>query len=491
MKSAFVKSVAAAIAGGVFAFAATASDTVSETMDDALTFDSATASLDHRKMTVSGVLSNFCGEASVTLWVGESNDVGKMAQVGDKQAVSADGDGSFSFACQLDSFYKTYYWQLRAEDVTSGLTVTNTATTAVKSAYPKDSTTYTMKDGVDGSWDDAANWDNNAGGDCIGYPHNSDTIAAFAANRKGRLLLTTKRTINQLNVTGANAEVTLAQGGADTNATMLSCNSFAVSGERCRLTLDGVAFKPGTDKPYLGKYSTLSLTNGACIFRTFTVFNSQRLGTVEVADKSWLGIRFFDFGPGTIVVNDATLCIASAKASESSGMEAFGGGVSLGTNAVFRFMGKSPQLLFGGPLPWLASHQDKAAFTFEFEVPAGGYESAPIRATNPKDEFTRKFGAGHLAETSSMPEGVVKGFARVVVSTNSPALKSSKTLTAVPLISWPKGGISLDFVKEFEVPDKGKRGNAFVWGDYLESDPTVPQTLGVTLVGCGMMLIFR
>ena len=99
--------------------------------------------------------------------------------------------------------------------------------------------------------------------------------------------------------------------------------------------------------------------------------------------------------------------------------------------------------------------------------------AAPFQASNPSDGFSRKMGG---AQDSAC---TVRALLAVNVSTNSPALKSAKGVRATPLVSWPKAGISLDFVKEGFLPKTSC--DSFVWGDYLESAPTTPTTLSLTL----------
>ena len=434
-------------------------------------------SANHRKLTVKGALKDLgmTGETTITLWAGTSNDPTTFVQIGGPVKVSTD---AFTISGSLEKFYTTYYWQVRTTNVSASGATTNTPARASSdgNVYPKDTATYTMKDGADGNWNDPACWDDNANGDCLGIPSSSDASVSFAANRKGRLVLT-----NNLNkaiyVSGENADVTIVSAGG----TQRTITSFSVTGTRAHLTLDGVKFTSVDGGLVLGQQAMLSVTNGANISTTLTVRNLQG-GTIEVADKSTLKIRYYDFGPGTTTVNDAT-------------MEVIGGIISFhadantslfGTNAVFRYLGKSPLLKLSHTTPWLYSQipnktkTTAVALTFEYEVPVGGYETAPFQASSPSDGFTRKLGGANGDTIDGVVEdGKVRASLTVNVSTNSPALKSAKGVTATPLISWPKAGISLDFVKEGFLPKASR--DSFVWGDYLESDPTTPTTLSLTL----------
>ena len=442
--------------------ASSASEVAEVAMSAAAKFDGTpNSSANRRKVTVTGNLADLgCGDApALTLWVGEKNDEASLAK---SDAVVTLSGKSYSASHTVDAFEKDYWCQIRATNTTAGATAGFEAKSALVKCHTKDTAIYTMKDGADGNWNDPACWEDNANGDCLGSPSSSSASVSFAANRKGRLVLTNN--LNKaISVSGENADVTIVSAGG----TQRTITSFNVTGTRAHLTLDGVKYSGGglNFGAAIGQQATLTVTNGANLSMSPTIQN-LRGGTIEVADKSTLKVLYYDFGPGTTTINDATMEV-------TGGIISFNGSsnTSLGTNAVFRYLGKSPLLKLSHATPWLHSQLSAVALTFEYEVPVGGYETAPFQVSNPSDGFSRKLGADD--------SGTVRAFLAVNVRADSPALKSAKGVTATPLISWPKAGISLDFVKEGSLPKASR--DSFVWGDYLESDPTTPTTLSLTL----------
>ncbi len=427
----------------------------SVTMSSAAVFASAASAVSRRTVTFTGRLGDIGANNSseVSLYVGSENDENSLVQVEDTITVTSVGD--FSIKHTFDEFEKTYYWQFRAVNQTTGGTSDFETRTEVVSCKTLDSTTYTWKNGLSaGHWSDPNCWENNQGGDCLSFPQTTAATVSFASGTKATITLDSERTIGYLKLTAGNTDITFVNGGASTNENKVTINSLELKGNRDRVVFDGVAIvaKNGLE---IGTGTQVILQNGA----NFHCANlTHKLGGfVSLFEDSWFSFNELYFGGGEILINDSTLV---SRYTVRLGDSVVGGRV--------RFEGTHPL--------WYHAHKDanfsstlaNANVQLDFLVPVGGFDAPPIQAIS---TISRQMGndgnnAGKCAIT-------------VNVLDESPANYADETI-ASPLISWEKG-ISQTMILEGNLPkDNGVASDdAFVW----DAENSPPKTLAVSITG--------
>lgn len=354
--------------------------------------------------------------------------------------------------------------------------------------------TYTWNSDIAlGYWTEPSNWTSSGG---TTYPSSGD-VAAFIAGSTAEVMLTNKISVYQISV-GKGADVTVRTAdGVSTNDTKFTVSSFSCA--NAHLTFDRVALSQFSNRQTLSERMFFSLVNGACLCVNQLVVMSGQ--TVEVAEGSFMQMLYYDVGSCTTIVDNATILVTGGVGSFSGNHGT--GYKSYGTNAVYRFKGKSPLFMVGDSgdnnAPWFVSDLDGVANIFEFEIPSGGFMDAPFQSSNAKRGFLRPLG-GAWNQSASGPFSVGKAYMSVRVLESSPALQRGQpSLKGVPLIRWTSGGIYTNFVDEaaFVMPD-ALRGNRLSWGGWVDctwtSDgfATLPRTLSATIVGRrGMTVILR
>ena len=433
---------------------------VAATLSAAPVFASSSSAVTRRTVAFTGAFSDpgMAGSATVTLYVGPQS-AAETDLVAVEEPVTVTGTSSFTITHVFPDFETTYKWQFRATATSAGGTSTLETRTAVATCKTLDTTTYTWKSAVhSGNWSDAANWSNNQGGDCLGYPQSAAATAVFPATAEAEVAFTQALTIGTLNC-AAGPVVTFTQGGASTNATKLTASAVtwhnnASSGGS--ITLDGVAIASLGGDTSLDSYRALRLVNGANL-HIAAIFGQQARNEVLVADGSFLSCNCTYFGGGTLTISNATFWTRGDN--NLVGRNAAGGHIVFqGERPVFRH-DKTDKSFYSA----IAS----ANVQLDFLVPVGGYAAAPIQAKATPSYYMGNNGnnAGSCALT-------------VNVLDESPANYADATITS-PLISWPKG-ISKTMVLEGHLPAYGATtDDAFVWGDAT----SYPKTLSVTIVG--------
>ena len=444
-----------AVSGGQISL----SPAVAVAMKAAPVFASSSAStITRRTVTFTGRFSDpgMAGAASVTLYAGPST-AAEEDLVAVEPAVTVAGTSSFTVTHTFPAVGTTYKWQLRAVATSAGATATRETRTAVASVGTLDTTTYTWKTSVaSGNWSDPANWTDNQGGDCLGYPKTADATAVFPADTDANVVFTEKLTIGSLNL-AAGPTVTFSQGGASTNATKLTANTMTWhnnSSSGGTITLDSVAIASTSGDTLIDIRRALRLVNGSNLHFA-GVFGQQALNTVVVADGSYLSCNGTYFGGGTLVISNATFW---TRSHDYVGRNRTGGHVV--------FQGDHPLWYHANKDGYFYSVIANANVQLDFLVPAGGYASAPLRAISTQAYYmgNNKSSDGSCALT-------------VNVLDESPANFVDGTVTT-RLISWPKG-INTNMVLAGHLPAYGAMtDDAFVWGS-----GTYPTTLDVTING--------
>ena len=455
-----------AVSGG----SVSVSPAVPATLAAAPAFHSASSSVVRRAVTFTGRLSDpgMAGSAVVTLYVGPST-AAEDDLVAVESPVTVTDTSAFTITHTFPAVGVTHKWQLRAVATAAGATTNLETRTAVASVTTLDTTTYTWKTSVaSGNWSDPANWTDNQGGDCLGYPQTPAATAVFPLGTEANVAFTEKLTIAKLDCADQPI-VTFSQGGASTNATQLTAaaitwhNNTSLGGS---ITLDGVAIASTGGDTYIDLYRTLRLVNGANLHLA-GLFGQQASNEVVVADGSWFSCNGTYFGGGTLVISNSTFW---TRSTDQVGRNRVGGRVV--------FLGEHPVWYHANKDGYFFSSIANADVQLDFSVPAGGYATPPLRAISTQAYYLgyNKNSAGSCALT-------------VNVLDESPANFTDETISTT-LVSWPNKGIAKTMLRTGHLPeDQGAAtDDAFVWGDATD----YPKTLSVTINGhshAGQLLV--
>ncbi|MDY3229578.1 MAG: LamG-like jellyroll fold domain-containing protein [Kiritimatiellia bacterium] len=440
----------------------TRSQTKRVTMAGAPAFGSVSAGVERRTVTFRGRLTDAgMGDvATVSLWVGESDDADTFKQSGeelDKQG------GEFSFEHTFPDFERTYYWQFRAVSTSAGGTAVVTTRTDVASCTTADTATYTWKGGADDKWETRANWE-NSGGDVLGYPNGTQTTVNFPADTKARIVLSAATSVGTLNLKKEGIEVTLARAdglGAEDAKPKLSVKSaLTLTGARLRLVLDGVALE-SPDTSLSVSDGEVQLSNGAR-WDVGTLDNDKG-GRLLLGPGTFLSCANYRFGGGLTEIDNATL---EVRGSAVLGKSVTGGKIRfVGTHPAFRCSAKTAQV---------RSDLEGANVRLEFAVPVGGYETPPFVNDNADPDCIM----GYNGSTKRLWPITVD------VARDSPAALDRQKMTTT-LISWGKG-----ICPEIIQPAAKPGANAtFVWSEEKEGEN--PVSLGVSLIPTGFIILVR
>ena len=448
-----VHAVVQAVSGGSIS----CSSSATATMEAAPTFYSSSSAVNRRAVTFTGQFFDpgMTGAAVVTLYAGPSTAT-EADLVAVEPAVTVSDTSPFAITHTFPAVETTYKWQLRAVAASAGATTNLETRTAVASVATLDTTTYTWKTSVtSGNWSDPANWTDNQGGDCLGYPQTAAATALFPLDTDANVVFTEALTVGTVNLSAAGLDITFSQGGASTNATKLTTGTLNLNGARGAVTLDNVAIASSAHIT-LGERRALSLVNGANLHTTVYLYH-QVSNTVLVADNSLLSCDWMYFGGGSLTISNATLW---TRGHNYIGANRTGGRVLIA--------GEHPFWYHAGPSACFCSTLANANAQIDFLVPVGGFATAPIRAVS-----TEKYYMGNNSDKAGACPLTVN------VLDESPANYADATITS-PLIDWTKG-INKTRILTGHLPvDQGAAtDDAFVWGDASD----YPKTLSVTING--------
>ena len=316
---------------------------------------------------------------------------------------------------------------------------------------------------ADGSrnWSDCANW-KVSGKQAESYPSVAADTVEFPAGTETRVMLDGDYSIGTINLSASDISVTLV--GADAETCRLTTAACKWLGTNSKLILDGVYFSRVQDiAPPAG--GAIILRNQA-IWQLNNLYYSTSDSVLEITEGSEVRAGILRFGSGArIVIDDATLTLTGEV---QAGYSVKGGSIV--------FKGKHPLLKVPSSGKFY-SNLSNAGVTLDFEVPAGGFDEAPIK------------GAGSQSNAFYSDAKSAGNLMRILDS--SPALWEEATIDQ-PLVSWPgTTGITIANVKFGEI-ETASKGSVFQYADEA-AEPYVwtaaasasgkPQTLGIHLVG--------
>ena len=433
------------------------------TTAQAAAIESATAVVSRRTVTFSGDLEDRgMGEsATVSLWVGETNDAETFVQAGEELDVQG---GAFSFTHVFPEFERTHYWQFRAVSTSAGETAVVTTRTAVASCTTADTATYTWNGGTDDDWENPANW-GNSGGDVLGYPNGTQTTVQFPAGTKAQFVLRKAMSVGTLNLDKQDCEVTFARAaGQEAQDVQLSVDKqLRITGARLRLALDGVALRsPGLR--FSASEGDVRLSNGANWYLSGRLENMDG-GELWLGPGTSLSCSDYWFGGGLTVIDDATF---EVRASVRLGTFMDGGKI--------RFVGTQPAFRCTLRNALVYSDRETANVRLEFELPVGGYATPPFVNTSANPDYI----LGYNGNNKRLWPITVD------IARDSPAaIGLQKTNTT--LISWGKG-----ICPEIIQPASQPGANAeFVWSEETVGNNAYPVSLSVRLVPTGFIIRVR
>ncbi len=429
----------------------------SVTMSSAAVFGGASSSVNRRTVTFTGSFKDLGADnrSTVTLYVGEENNADALVAVESVVVAAATGN-SFSITHTFDTYEKTYYYQLRAVNETTGKTAQIETRTAVASCKTIDSAVYTWKDSVaSGNWNDPANWTDDNGGDSLGYPTTAGSTATFNRLSTAEVILDGVCTIGTLDLSSSEINVTFkCADGMTTNNTLLTVSAFKGVGPLSQVTLDGAALKAGNVEFENGE---MTLKNAANFY--LGDFKNEKSGKLTILSDSWFSCGTLSVGGlSEIVINDATLYSRSNSY------------IGNGTNdkCDLRFEGKKPRWYHSYKSANFQSGRQWSSPQLNFLVPIGGYDAAPITCVADQNNYFGSTGANNGQYVM-----------RVNVLDESPANSVDGTITT-ELISWTKG-INTNKVYCSSLPlsaGQTESDDAFILGE-----GEYPTTLSVTING--------
>ena len=418
----------------------------SVTMANAAVFGSSSAAITvKRVMTVTAQMKDLgmTGETTVELWVGE--DAGSLVKV--DSVVVTNANETFTLTNELAQYETPHVWQLKAVNVSAGQTADATTPTATASITANDKATYTWTGaGADNKWSNPDNWEDDKDGDCLGYPYVATATAKFTDDATVDVDVTTQ--VSFLNVGVVNKTVTFVS--VTVPDAVLSAGSMTWPGAGGRWVLDGASFTIPGYNVWPVANSTIVLTNAASMTVNGSIYVNQANTKFLLFGRSTLtAASIYGANGRSIVVDDSTVTV--------TGDEYLGS--SAGAMSVL-FKGKNPRWVHTGTGQFYVGSAT-ATVQFDFDVPVGGFTSAPIVASVATSKYMLE-GSSPLVTFNVLPD--------------SPAARVDETITT-DLICWPKGVLKSK-VDLGTLPAE-KPGNEFVWSDATE----YPTNLAVTIVG--------
>ena len=347
----------------------------------------------HRTVTASTSVSQLANETGYTtrlaLYAGNENSEASLERISTQPVAT---QGSYSAEWTADRIGYDYYCMFKLETLNEKGEVSFVENSPIVKFTTVDNTTYTWKakNGVwDGIWSDPEHWQDDAGGDCFGYPATKDAGAVFSVGTVATVTLDADRSIRSLDMSGDNLELTFVNASnvsTDNKLSVvggISVGGFNAGGTGGQIVLDGVNIS-ATSWSSMGKVRrTVSLVNGA-MFKT-------SYGTRVQGSNVWLKVsgkssyttdNLFISGAGDydggVLIDDSALV--------SDGI-IFGADNAAGKPCAIRFVGNNPTWKPRGNL----TVANNNPLRLEFDVPAKGFAEPPIQITK----------AGSVAFTAS------------------------------------------------------------------------------------------
>ena len=342
-------------------------------------FKSQSATVSNRVMTVTASMADvgMLGKTMVELWVGEQG--GTLVKVAGPVEVTAVVQ-NFTLTYELPKYETPYTWQLRASNSSVGGTVNPTTESEQKSQAAPDSATYTWTGaGADNKWRTAANWSDDKGGDCLGYPQTKNATAKFMPETTTTVEVDRDVTCGVLSMNDVGVNVTMtSESGRKLAVQNLRLFSGGKALDPTVKVFDGVKMSAPASQVFVGNGSRVILRNGAeleckdyCMAFDGSVFNGC------------VGTNLTVVGAGCKLKVEALAKLASETTCVVSN-----GTLEVGGNLVFNCATDGGTLRIEGDHPLVRVAKDVQSTNeprmltgsggIVFDIPEGGYQSVPI-----------------------------------------------------------------------------------------------------------------
>ena len=429
------------------------------------------------------------GIATLTLLVG--NDADSLAEVATIDV--DDADRGFSIVYTVPAVERTYAWTIRSVNESAGGSVCWTNTFPVGSILVEDAAHYVWTGAAGtGRWCDSGNWQALRSStsqvpidpeDCVGYPCADQASVSFPRDTTAVVDVDADVTMGKFMQNEPGANITFSSTSGKTLTLRLGC-ALGVKEEvpSVALTFDGLKVVSQAD---------VNIGNGcAVIFRNGAEISCSRYimrfdgGTFN----GGTGTNLTVVGAGCKIKTTDTIMLASGAECVVSN-----GALEVGKNLLFncetdggklRLEGDRPRVVVNGECRSTSEpRQLTASGGIVFDIPQGGYQSAPIVIQS----ATSSFGGTDAQACQPLHVNVVM---------KSGAYRNPKTIV-YPLLS-TMGTINTARQTFGEL--KRPQTSAFVYAEAADKPvwqtrdellPTAaPQLFGVRLGGAGGLVIF-
>ncbi len=346
-------------------------------------FASSSSSVNQRKVTFTGDLSDLGANtnATVTLYVGTKNNAASLEPV--ETPVTRTATGSFTIPHTFADFEKTYYWQFRAVATTAGGNAITTVT-SVASCKTQDKTTYTWQavDGKwNGNWNDTAHWANNKNGDCLGYPQSENATADFkdcTTNNPVVVAVNGKYKIGELKYYGSgSSDITFA--GTSTNESSLTASVTYSTGIQANSKAEFRDMTVTRTGDWDFQRNKAAATN--ILVRFSNVYSSGGMmgmsaafSRLEFIDSEITCSSRFNFGS-----SNSVLLVSNSKFTVNGNDFHFGADVGIKGPVEMIISGKDSKI--SANKFYVYGHSDGYDATITLMVPVGGFAEAPLQQT--------------------------------------------------------------------------------------------------------------
>lgn len=362
--------------------------------------------------------------AIYTVFFGTENDNAACTMQAPETAVTAQSTPSVTWVapeCEKD-----YYFFMRVITRDLGGNVVGVSDSALMKVHTLDASKYTWIGGSTGFWDDPANWSSDKGTDCIGYPNSTASAVCFPEGCRATIHLRGPIKARP-QFTNPNLAVTITPvAGLDRADCPLACGNITMNSAciNSHIVFDNtiVTCSNGGLTPYATTTVTLRNTD-------------WRQSNAECKHYYGGRIECVDDTSFTITDNALRMCGDSVFVLSNSTVTAehtfqLGGGGTAGGHVIFQ--GERPLLYIrqnNSSQPFNNGSATMGA-SFDFEIPAGGYASAPVQCYSSR---TIAFMSGSLSPLT------------INVTADRQAIAALNGTTQ-PLVAWTSCGIATNLV---------------------------------------------
>ena len=345
-------------------------------------------SYDCRVLTVKGgALSAGAGDAArITLMVGAGEDSLEDVDEGEVRK----SDLNFELSYKVPAIEQTYWWALRLENETAGKTVCWTNVLPAASVVVRDNAHYIWTGAAgNGLWSDCGNWQAQhsptdptpvPATDCRGCPNGEQASLSFTDGTDAKIEIDCDVTVYALglkNQAGAKVILSSASGRTVTHVSDIEISGGNMNDKQMSVVFDGV--KVVTE-------GAVNVKNGCeVIFRNGAgiVCSDYRMRFDDGTFNGGTGTNLTVVSAGCEIKTTQLIVLASGAECVVSN-----GTLTVGNNLVFncetdggilRLEGDSPKVTVGSECRSTNdSRQQTASGGIVFDIPVGGYLTAPI-----------------------------------------------------------------------------------------------------------------